>query len=133
MNDLPKLKYCCHSVGQTGSCANVAKYHVKLCPRKDKPEAVKISSSYRCEEHKASGTTGKKVFETTPFDQTNELLEINNYLKSLIGKTIKSKVHTANGLEVKYIKDNGAIMCFQPITKKWKYVYYNQITEVFQK
>lgn len=126
------LIYCKHKSGNTGTCANVATRQVKLCSRKEELSDVhlKYENSYRCEDHKISGTVGRKVFESLEFDQSFSLQKVNNFLNSIIGKTIKSKMHTAKGLEVKYKKENGGVMCFQPITKKWKFVYYNQITDV---
>ena len=125
-------KYCCHKIGNTGTCSKFATRQVKLCSRKEELDAVhlKVEWSYRCEEHKQSGTVGRKVFESNEFDQSYAIQKVNEFLNSIIGKVIKCKVHTAKGLEVRYRKDNGGVMCFQPITKKWKYVYYNQITEV---
>ena len=63
--------------------------------------------------------------------QSYSLTKINEFLHSLIGKNIVSKMHTARQLKVKYIKPNtGGIMCFQEHSKKWKFVYYNQIKDV---
>jgi hypothetical protein len=124
---LPKLNYCGCKSSNTSHCAKVAVYKVKLITKKNDSENGEIALSYRCEEHKNKGTNSKKVIELNPFDQTDVLRKINDFLRSLIGTTIQAKVHTAKELQVKYLKENGAVMCFQPITKKWKYVYYNQI------
>lgn len=131
MEGLPKLKYCKCKSGN-GSFSKIATHEVKLRSRKDDPESIPIKGelSYRCQLHSLKGTTGKRVFESIPFDQTLELQEVNDYLKSLIGKKIESRVHTAKELEVKYLKDNGGVMCLQPITKKWKFVYHDQISNV---
>ncbi len=125
---IPKLNYCNCNLSNTSTCSNLAKYKVKLHRRKEVGDVhLQFDTAFRCEEHKLTGTTGKKVFESIPYEQEIALKQVNDYLKSLIGKMIKSKVHTAKQLEVKYLKDNGGIMCLQPITKKWKFVYYNQI------
>src|SRR5688572_15942851 len=115
------LIYCKNKIGNRSTCANVATNQVKLCSRKENLEDthLKYEMSYRCEEHKYSGTVGRKVFESTDFDQSFSLQKVNNFLDSIIGKTIKSKEHTAKGLEVKYKKSNGGVLCLQPITKKW--------------
>ena len=69
--------------------------------------------------------------KSKPFDQSYILTKISQYLTTLIGKNIVSKMHTARQLRVKYIKPNtGGVMCFQEHSKKWKFVYYEQITEV---
>lgn len=126
MEQLPKLNYCgCKR--NTGRCANVAVFKVKLRSKKNDSITAQTDYAYRCELHRQKGTTNKKIVETEAFDQSYALQKINNFLKSLIGKTIQSTVHSAQGLQVKYLKENGAVMCFQSITKTWKYVYYNQV------
>ncbi len=126
MEQLPILHYCtCKSVAST--CSNIATYRVKLQSKKNDSPDAEIFYSYRCEEHKHKGTTNKKVIESISLDQSDSLRKIFSFLRSLVGTTIQSKAHTAKELEVKYLKENGGVMCFQPITKKWKYVYYNQI------
>jgi len=127
MEKLPNLIYCGCKNSNTGHCASVASYHVKLRTRKNDSDTAETVWSYRCEAHKQSGTNKKKIVECNNLDQSISLQIINNFLKSLIGKKIQATVHSAKALEVKYMKENGAVMCFQPITKKWKYVYYNQV------
>lgn len=126
MEPLPKLHYCACKSGMT-TCANVAAYRIKLQSKKNDSPDAETAYSYRCEEHKTRGTTNKKVIESNPLDQSESLRTIFSFLRSLVGTTIQSKAHTAKELEVKYLKENAGVMCFQPITKKWKYVYYNQI------
>jgi hypothetical protein len=125
-------QYCCKKIGNTGRCSQFATWKVKLCSRTEQLDTLhlKYEMSYRCDEHKQSGTVNRKVFETRAFDQSYAIDKVNKFLNSIIGKIVKCKVHTAKGLEVKYRKDNGGVMCFHPITKKWKFVYYDQITEV---
>lgn len=133
MNNLAKiqkLNYCQCKHSNNGHCSSVATYQVKLRSRKNDHVTATTEWSYRCEEHKNTGTNGRKIIEANPFDQSYALQKINEFLKSLIGRNIKSTYHSARWLEVKYLKNNGAVMCFQPITKKWKYVYYNQIESV---
>jgi hypothetical protein len=124
----PTLKYCQCKTG-TGHCSNIATFKVKLGPKKltDKPKFI---NAYRCTKHIDKGTVSKKVVEKAECNQVNDLEQINTYLRSLIGKKIRSRFHHNQVIEVKYLKDNGAVMGFQPVTKKWKYIYYNQITEV---
>lgn len=126
------LVYCKHKSSNTSSCGNVATRRVKLCRRKcDAPaDGEAAVTSYRCEHHAAAGTGGYRIFESEAFDQSAALRKVNNFLDSLIGKTIQSTVHTAKGLVVKYKKPNGGVMCFQPVTEKWKFVYYHQVKDV---
>lgn len=126
------LKYCQKNIGNTGTCSCVATRQVKLCDKESVGRAVKIKErwEYRCEEHATTGTVNYVVYESNPLDQSWNLQKVNQWLRQFIGKEIKSKVHTAKGLIVKYLKDNGGVMCFQPVTKKYKFVYYNQITHV---
>jgi len=121
------LKYCNCKRSNTGHyCGNIAAYTVILAPKKGTGKNIK---QYRCEEHKQRGTGSKKVIDHSPFDQTALLGKITDYLKTIIGKNIKSNMHTARHLEVKYIKDAG-VMCYQNYSLKWKYVYYHQIKYV---
>ncbi len=127
-SSLPSLKYCSCKMSNTGTCAKLATHKTKL-----KSENTGIESFvWRCDEHTQKSTANKKYVGYELFDQSEAHRKVNEYLTSLIGKRIKSKMHTARELEVKYLKDNGGVMCFQPHSKKWKYVYYHQITHVFE-
>lgn len=97
--ELPKIHYCNKKSSNTSCCSNVATRRVKLI-RKDEASA-KVEYAYRCEEHAMTPTVNKKVIESSPFDQSLNLTNINQYLQSLIGKNIVSKVHTARQLRVK--------------------------------
>ena len=113
-------------------CAGIATRMVLLKSKalKDNPTST-LQLRYRCEEHAISSTAKKVVVESTPFDQSNKLVQINAYLHSLIGKNIRSNAHTAKELRVKYVKPNtGGVMCFQEHSNKWKFVYSEQITAV---
>jgi len=127
MEKLPKIHKCECNHGQLMKCANVAKYSVVLRTRSNEGENAQKVNSYRCENHKNKGTTNRKVIEQTPLNQDDNLKIVYSFLRSLVGKTISSSYHTAKELEVKYVKENCAVMCLQPITKKYKLVYYNQI------
>jgi hypothetical protein len=127
MEKLPKIKYCGCKHSNNGHCQNIATYLVKLRTRGNESPNAETVSGFRCSEHQLSGTNGKKVIEVYSLDQSSALQKINEFLKSLIGTKIRATVHSAKELEVKYLKENGAVMCFQPITKKWKYVYYHQV------
>jgi hypothetical protein len=130
--NIQKLHYCDKKSGNTCNCPNIATRQVKLKNKafKDNPSATQ-EWQYRCEEHATTPTVNKVVVETNPFDQSYSLTKINEFLYSLIGKSIKSKIHTSKQLLVKYVKPNtGGVMCFQEKTKKFKFVYYEQISEV---
>lgn len=125
------LKYCGCGIGNSGSCANLATFKVSLERRTIKKLENKNSKTdYRCEKHKISGSTSFKVVVSEPFEQKEKHQLVNEFLTSLIGKNIHSRFHTAIQLRVKYLKENGGVMCFQEHSKKWKYVYYNQIDEI---
>ncbi len=124
-----KLQYCQIKHG-TGQCSNLAT-HICCLIRKDGKQENNVQEGYRCEEHKNNGTKSLKVKNILNFDQTIELKRVNEFLKSLIGKNIKSNFHSARYLEARYLKPNGAIMCYQNHSRKWKYVYYNQIQEIY--
>lgn len=131
---LPELRnttivYCKKKLSNTARCSNIATQQVTL-GFLNKDGEYRFEISHRCDTHKHTGTVNGKVTDIVSIDQSNNLKKINNFLDSIIGKTIRSKVHTAKQLIVKYRKSNGGIMCLQPITKKWKYVYYNQIEEI---
>ncbi len=128
--NLPKLKYCDTKLSDISGCGSLAAYKVKLASRKNESETTETVSAYRCEHHKGTGTNSKKVIELIPFDQFANIRQVNEFMRSIVGKEIVSKFHSANGLKVIYLKDNGGIMCQQPITKKWKFVYSHQITAI---
>lgn len=129
ITEMKGLIYCKHKRSNTGHCSNLAVWEVTLSNRGNE-DSGKTTLSHRCDAHKNAGTTGKKVIEVNGLDQGEAIQKVNTFLHSLIGKRIKASVHTARELEVKYLKDNGGVMCLQPITKKWKYVYYNQIESI---
>jgi hypothetical protein len=124
IGNLKQLKYCECKSSNTGHCSNVATVQVILESKKD---SSKDKKEYRCNDHKQKGTAGYFVINSTVFSQRQELNDISDFLRSLIGKNIHSKVHTARHLEVKYIKGHGGVMCYQNFSRQWKYVYYNQI------
>lgn len=130
--NIQKLHYCCKKGGDTCKCANIATRQVKLKNKAERDSSTaKQEWQYRCEKHATTPTVNKVVVESNPIDQSYFLQKINQYLNSLIGKNIKSKMHTARQLRVKYVKPNtGGVMCFQEHSNKWKFVYYEQITEV---
>lgn len=130
--NIQKLHYCDCRSGYKTTCSNVATWQVRMCSKKEKDLEIHLKQiwEHRCDKHKTKSTASKIVYKADPFDQGYALQMINNFLKTIIGKRIHSKFHTARELEVKYLKPNGAVMCFQPITKKWKFVYYNQIESV---
>jgi hypothetical protein len=131
MEGVPKLKYCDKRSGHSIGCAQVATFQIWLCGKGDN-HVIKVHKvgGYRCDAHKNSSTVGRKVCEAHPFDQSYQLQKVNEFLRSLIGKMIQSKWHTAKELEVKYLKENGGVMCLQPITKKWKFVYCHEIKAI---
>lgn len=125
---MEQLKYCQRKYGEHYTCSNLAVYIVKLVWRNRKcTDKIKDTVQYRCEKCKNHGTVGKKVVEQKPFDQSKELETVNIYLRSLVGRRINSSRHGASRLEVKYLKPNGGVMCFDDYSKKWQFVYYHQI------
>lgn len=68
-----------------------------------------------------------KIESIEEVDQSKNVEEINTYLRTLIGKNIRSTRDRAKALVPQYLGKNCAIMCLQPITRAYKYVYYNQI------
>lgn len=130
--NIQKLHYCDKKCSNRSKCANIATHQVKLKNKanKDNPSAHQ-EWQYRCTEHAMTPTVNKVVVDINTFDQSYALTMINTFLLSLIDKNIKSKVHTARQLRVKYIKPNtGGVMCFQEHSKQWKFVYYDQIIEI---
>ena len=129
---IQKLNYCDKKSGNTCKCANIATRQVKLKNKADKDNLTATQEwQYRCEEHSTTPTVNKVVVDSSPLDQSYSLTKINKFLHSLIEKNIKSKMHTAIQFKVKYVKPNtGGVMCFQEHSKKWKFVYYDQISDV---
>ena len=130
--NIQKLYYCDKKSGNRCKCASIATRQIKM---KKKGEEHKLTATqelgHRCEEHATTPTVNKVVFESNPFDQGYSLTKISQFLHSLIEKNIVSKIHTARQLRVKYVKPNtGGVMCFQEHSKKWKFVYYDQIIHV---
>lgn len=132
--NIQRLKYCGKLTGMSSSCPNVATKQVKLCNKKDLQKFIKLKyeMDYRCDEHEKTGTVSKSVYEIRDLDQCFELQIINNFLKTILGKKIISSYHrNSKGkhteLTVKYLKENGAVMCFDERRKSWEYVYYHQI------
>lgn len=125
MND---LIYCAKELSQTGSCSCLAKYKVVL-QTKLNPTNGEQRIEHRCETHKQTATAKKKVIEISPIDQTENLKEVNIFLKTFIGKIVPNKRHGCNPIG-RYLKDNGGIMCQNPVTLAWKYIYYNQIIKL---
>lgn len=132
IESLPKLHYCDKKLGDTCTCANIATRQISMKSKKDFNRlSADQEYGYRCEEHYNTGTVNKSVYQSLPFDQSFALTKISQFLNSIIGKNIVSKVHTAKSLKVKFIKPNtGGVMCFQEQSKQWKFVYYHQISEV---
>lgn len=131
LGNIQKLNYCGCKFGNKSTCGNIATYQVSLCKRgidTSKPVLSQIYD-YRCETHKLKGTVSTKVFDLSELDQSSTVQMIKNFLIGLVGKNIISSFHTARQLQVKYVKDTG-IMCFQPISRKWKFVYYEQIETI---
>jgi len=129
--NIQKLHYCDKKIGNSCKCANIATRQITMKSKEDQSLSATQTHGYRCEEHAITGTVNKIVTESLPFDQSFALTKISQFLHSLIGKNISSKFHTAKQLRVKFVKPNtGGVMCFQEFSKKWKFVYYEQITDV---
>jgi hypothetical protein len=127
--DFQKLVYCDKNVSNTATCGKVATHQGYLSSKKDNSIIASKAFCYRCDEHKDTGTVNRKPKDMRPFDQSYSLHMTTEYLKSLIGKSITSKWHRADKeLVVKMVKPNGGVMCQNPHTKKWKFVYAKQIT-----
>ncbi len=125
------LKYCAKRTGDFAKCANVATWQVRLCNKSDIDKNVrKELLENRCDKHKLSSTSCKKVFQVDELDQCFALQKVNDVLKFVIGKTITS-TRFKGKLTAKYKKDNGGVMCFDELKDRWVYVYYYQISEVF--
>lgn len=116
---------CCKKMSNTGKCPFPAKHKVKMIGKKTQH----ITGPYfRCDTHKETGTMKKFVAAFFPLDQKETIDQANEFMKTLVGKEIRATVHTAKQLIVKYVKPEiCAVMCLQPITKKYKLVYFQQI------
>lgn len=130
--NIQKLHYCGKKTGSSASCSNIATRQVTLKNRSERDSVTaKQKHDYRCKKHANTPTQGRVVVESRPFDQSYSLTMINEYLRALIDKNIVSRAHTARQLRVKYVKPNsGGVMCFQEHSEQWKFVYYEQISEV---
>lgn len=124
------LFYCKHKMSNTSTCAHLATHKVTYVSKKN-PDIIISNNAHRCYLHKLKATANKKAIRAEPFDQSENIANVNAYLTSLIGKKIKSSAHTARELTVVFLKGNGGIMCYQSHSKKWKFVYYNQIEFVY--
>ena len=120
------LIYCNKKTSNTGTCSKIAMYTGQTVSRKGNDKTKKV---HRCEEHKFCGTVNHKIEHSTltPLDQNDVINDVNNYLKSFIGKEIFSRHHRNKYPFIGcYLKPNGAIMC-KGHNNKWFLVYYNQI------
>lgn len=121
--------YCSKITGDSSKCACFATHIVEL-GHKSGNENYPTTKKYRCDKHKSSSTAGKKVLSCTPVDQSEAVKSLSAYLSSLVGKVIKSSFHRMDkSLVVQYPKGNGAVMCLNPHTRKYKLVYFRQIIE----
>ena len=127
ISGLPNIAYCKYMIGDIG-CGRLAQYRVQLYKRPGVPSIIKTSQ--RCEQHKLKGGKKWKVFDSQPLIQSDAIKTVMGFLRSIVGREIVSSFHTARSLEVKYVKENCGVMCWQPISKKWKFVYCNQIVSV---
>lgn len=127
-----KLNYCDKKTGNNCKCSNIATFSVILKNRDNKDSLTAQQEwSYRCGKHSKTSTANKVVVESNPLDQSFSITIINRFLRSIINKSIKSKKHTAKSLIVKYVKnDKCGVMCFNEQSKKWLFVYYEQITSI---
>jgi len=122
-----KLFYCDKKLSNTGRCSKVACYSALMVSKKTKNENI----INRCEEHKLAATQGKNVdtVSVMTFNQSEELEEVNSFLRGFIGKDVFSRFHRNKHPFIgKYLKQNGAIMC-QDSKGKWALIYYHQIIE----
>lgn len=128
--NIQKMYYCDKKLSNNSTCPNIATRQVSL-KFKGNIDNTTVEHGHRCEIHSNCSTGRKEVVRSEPFDQEFALTLINQFLRSVIGKNIVSKFHSAKQLRVKYVvKNTGGIMCLQEITQKYKFVYYHQITEV---
>jgi hypothetical protein len=130
--NIQKLHYCDKKSSNTCTCSNLATRKIKLKNKSEKDNPLANEKwYYRCEEHALTPTSNKVVVDNVLFDQSQALMQTNQFLNTLIEKNIKSRVHTTKQLLVKYVKPNtGGVMCFQERSRKWKFVYYEQINEI---
>lgn len=120
-----KIIYCDKKSSNTGRCGKIACYSALAVSKGTKKEYL----IHRCEEHKLTATQGKNVdvVSVLPFPQTEEVEEVNKFLRSFIGKEIFSTWHRNKHPFIgKFLKDNGSIMC-QDGRGKWALIYYHQI------
>lgn len=88
----------------------------------------KISTAYRCESHRYTKTSDKRVINTILINQTNNINNITTYLKQFINQPFFSKFHNKT-LTGRYLHKNLSIMCIDN-KNKWKLVYYEQIEDL---
>lgn len=117
-----KLIYCQKQTGNRKACGVLAKFKVTL-----KNENGTFFN-YRCDCHKNAATQSKKVIAVEEINQTLQLYEVNEYLKSLIGKEFFSKHHKTELTGV-YLKPNGVLMSISKYGK-YKAVYAYQIQQL---
>lgn len=129
---LPTLIYCRKKIGNHATCGKIATHCVTMQNKKENVISKRQINVHRCDAHIKSSTSTKQVVSTMPIDQSKELYSINKFLYTIIGKRISSTFHTAKYLTVKYVKENGGVMCFQEVTKKWKFVYFRQISIIHE-
>lgn len=130
--NIQKLYYC-DKLSNNCSCGNIATRQIKMVNKrwKNNPDSCPTKiMGYRCEEHSFKPTVNYFVGESNELDQEYAFTKINQFLKSLINKKIISTHHGKRPLIVKYLGKNCGIMCLNEFTKKWKFVYYNQIKQV---
>jgi hypothetical protein len=130
--NLQKLYYCDKKLGDRSKCSNIATRQVVLKNKSEKDNIIATQEwQHRCEEHSKTSTVTKCVVKSMPLDQSYSLCSINNFLKTLIGKSVLSKWHHLDPLKVEYVKPNtGGVMCKNEKNGKWKFVYYHQIDEI---
>lgn len=120
---MTKLFHCDKRTSNTMCCSKLATFKVQLKTKSDK-----VVNAYRCDEHHKVATQNKTVISSEIFSQTNELYEVNKFLKSLINKTIFSKKHRCEVL-VKYLKPNASVMCLSD-NGKYLLVYHYQVETI---
>jgi hypothetical protein len=125
MGEIKPPIYCSKVTGNKAKCACFATHVIQLANKKDHNSCVK---KYRCDKHRDSSTVHKTVLSSIKIDQSELINNLKSYLNTLVGKKIKSSHHRAEKmLVVQYSVNNGAVMCLNPYTRKWKLVYYSQI------
>lgn len=120
-----KLRYCDKKMSNICKCSKIATLQVVMVNSKN-PEGKK-TYGYRCEEHAKDSTKNWEISRSYPLDQAHGLAEVNKYLRMFLGEYIIPKRYKQK-LLVKYIKPGtGGVMCYNESTKKYKFIYYDQI------